>query len=85
MPLMHVCWIRKDGPKGVRVSAARGSETKERIPPSPPVQPIRTFILIIQKSQGLNLRVCDIVWLKLNITLAYNIEKIRSFILLPVP
>ena len=31
MPLVRVCRIRKDGPKGVRVSAANESETKERI------------------------------------------------------
>jgi len=40
MPLVHVLWIRKDGPKGVRGSAASASETEDRIPPSPPVQPI---------------------------------------------
>jgi hypothetical protein len=28
MPLVHVCWILKDGPKGVRVSAASEARRK---------------------------------------------------------
>jgi hypothetical protein len=40
MPLVHVCWIRKDGPKGVRVSAA--SEARRKNESLPLRQLIRT-------------------------------------------
>jgi len=40
MPLVHVCWILKDGPKGVRVSAA--SEARRKNESLPLRQLIRT-------------------------------------------
>ncbi len=35
-----------------------------RIPPSPPVQPIRTFVLIIQKCEGLNFCMSNVIRLE---------------------
>ena len=60
MPLVHILRDskRRTGAvaEGVCGSAASlQSETKDRIPPSPPVQPIRTFVFVIKQGKSLNL------------------------------
>ena len=44
-----------------------------RIPPSPPLQPIRTFVFVVQKCKRLNFCMCNIIRLEfLSIVIAID-------------
>jgi len=80
--ICHKCifyGIRKDGPSRRRGSlrlCSEQSETKDRIPLSPPVIPIRTFVFIIKQGKSLYLCMCYIIWLKFDIPITYNVVKV---------